>query len=188
MCAAILGWLLAKAEARADIAWVMVAFAFSAAGDYFLSTKGESAERFIIGIGLFLLAHVGYILAAWKNGRLHVPSLIVLLAVFLPYYALLLRPAIAEPPLALAVLGYLLISCLALAVAAGMRWVGLDKAFYVSGIALIVFSDTLISFTEFLGFSAFDWLILPTYYLAHIAITTGFIRQVTAPQPAPTPA
>ena len=58
---------------------------------------------------------------------------------------------------------------------AALKWA------YLAGIALIVFSDTLISFKEFLRYRRFDFLILPTYYLAHLCVTWAAIAM---PRPA----
>jgi uncharacterized membrane protein YhhN len=160
-----------------DVVWVVAAFVFSAAGDYFLSNKRGREDYFVIGIGLFLIAHFGYLTTAWLNGRVHRPVLMLLVAGFGGYYAALLYPAIEGRVLAAAVLVYLLVSCLVMAVAAGLRWAPDLKVWYVLGIALIVLSDTVISFHEFLGIRTFNWLILPTYYLAHLSITFGLIRR-----------
>jgi len=54
------------------------------------------------------------------------------------------------------------------------------KAFYIFGIALIVISDIFISFNEFLKFRSLNFLILPTYYLAHISITFSILQGKTA--------
>jgi uncharacterized membrane protein YhhN len=166
-----------RGQAGADVYFVIAAFLFSAAGDYFLSNKGGQELYFVIGIGLYLLAHLGYLGFAWRNGRLHWPVLGLLLLIFLPYFALLLYPAIPDPVLAFSVLAYLLISCLALAVAAGLRLPQPVKGFYVLGVALIVLSDTIISFTEFLQYRELNWLILPTYYLAHLSISYALLRR-----------
>jgi hypothetical protein len=74
-----------------------------------------------------------------------------------------------------AVLGYLLISCVALAAAIGLRQPGVVKSLYVAGIVLVVISDTIISFKEFLDYHDLNGLILPTYYLAHLAITLSIL-------------
>ncbi len=164
-------------QAGADVYFVIAAFLFSTAGDYFLSNKSGQALYFVIGIGLYLLAHLGYLGFAWRNGRLHWPVLALLLLVFLPYYALLLYPAIADPVLSFSVLAYLLISCLTLAVAAGLRLSQPPKGAYIFGVALIVLSDTIISLNEFLQYRQLNWLILPTYYLAHLSISYALLRR-----------
>ena len=45
------------------------------------------------------------------------------------------------------------------------------KWLFITGIGLIVFSDTLISFGEFLRWKRGNWLILPTYYLAQLCVS-----------------
>ena len=161
-----------------DLLWVVAALVFSAAGDYFLSNMATQASFFVIGIGLYLLAHLGYLGFAWSNGRLNRMVLGIALLVYLPYGLLLLKPAIADSLLFAAVLAYLLISCLVFAVACGLRMAQPGKLLYQAGIGLIVLSDTIISFTEFLHYQTLDWLILPTYYLAHLCISYALLLRL----------
>ncbi len=169
--------------------WVMAAFLFSAAGDWFLSRKEGQILPFVIGILLYLLAHGGY-LAYGINGWSGVGgssagaggfssarfSLILagLLVPYLIYYLIRLRPAVDSPLLGGAAFVYLVISCVTLAAAAGRREDLLPYALFLLGIILILVSDTVISMTEFLGYHRFNSLILPTYYGAHLAITASF--------------
>lgn len=178
VCALIvLGIYLWQRPQRSDLFWLVAAFVFSAIGDYFLSNKEGQASYFVIGIGLYFLAHIGYLTFALRNGRISWPALVILLIGYLPYYFLALNPAIADGVLATAVLLYLLISCVALAAAFGLRRTGLVKGLYVIGIFFILFSDTIISFNEFLQYTALNGLILPTYYLAHITISATALRR-----------
>lgn len=175
-CAAI---LIIHGLSRSDIgwslAWVIVALGFSMIGDAFLSNKGNSERYFVIGIGAYLLAHVGYLLFALLNGGLNWPVLGVLLTGYLVYYVLALRVAIDSPLLSVSALAYLVVSCVALAAAFGLRLAPATRALYVIGIVLIVLSDTFISFNEFLRYRAFNKLILPTYYMAHTSITLSIL-------------
>lgn len=159
-----------------DILALIGALAFSAAGDWFLSHRAGREAWFIAGIALFFVAHLGYLGYALHHGRLHRGALGMLLLVFVPYFILALRPAIPSPVLLAAVLLYLLISCVALAAAVGLRLPTPSRAAYIAGIGLIVFSDTLISFNEFLRYRKFNYLILPTYYAAHLAVTWAALR------------
>jgi uncharacterized membrane protein YhhN len=171
-CAAILLWTLRRAPAdRRDALWVVVAQCLSAAGDWFLSNKAGRMGYFIAGIAFFFGAHLGYLVFAVRQGRLQRWVLGGLLLIYLPYHWIWLFPAIAQPMLSTAVLLYLLISCLALAAACGLRLPAPLKWPFVAGISLIVASDTFISFAEFLRIGTFSWLILPTYYLAHLCVT-----------------
>lgn len=158
---------------RLDIWSVIGAFVFSAIGDYFLSNRRGHESYFIFGIGAFFVAHLGYLGFSLRNGRVHLATLCVLLAGYLPYFVLALRPAISDPILFAAVLLYLLISCVGLAAAAGLWLAPAGKSLYAFGILMVVVSDTLISFNEFLKYGALNDWILPTYYLAHLAVTAS---------------
>ncbi len=155
--------------------WVVAAFVFSMIGDAFLSNKGDDEMMFVYGIGGFFLAHLGYLGYPLVNGRINRTALVVLYAGYIPFYIWSLRPAIDDAVLSIAVLVYLLISCLVLAAAMGLDRRGWPGRSYIVGIALIVVSDTFIAFNEFLDYTTFNELILPTYYLAHITITAGLI-------------
>lgn len=154
---------------------VIAALACSMVGDAFLSTRGDSVPRFVAGIAAYLVAHLGYLTFALRNGRLAWPVLGVLLVGFVPYYVAALKPAIGDPVLGAAVLFYLVISCVSLAAVAGLDTVWAKRWCFVVGISLLVFSDTLISFSEFLGYRALNPLILPTYYLALLGVTLAMV-------------
>ncbi len=160
---------------RLDIWFVIGAFVFSAIGDYFLSNRRGQESYFLYGIAAFFVAHLGYLGFSLRNGRLHLAALCTLLAGYLPYFLLALRPAISSPALFVAVLLYLLISCVGLAAAAGLRLTPTGKWPYVFGILMVVVSDTIISFSEFLKYREFNDWILPTYYLAHLAVTASVV-------------
>ena len=178
-CALILLWASGQAPTwRRNAGWVVAALCLSAAGDWFLSHKGEHEPYFIAGIALFFGAHLGYLAFACRQGRLQRGVLGILLLLYLPYYVFWLRPAIPRPGLALAVLLYLLISCVVFSAAWGLRLRPEFKWPYVTGIGLIVLSDTIISVTEFLGWGRWNWLILPTYYLAQLCVSWTVLAQV----------
>ena len=163
--------------------WLIIgAFLFSIAGDWFLSHMDGDSMMFTKGIGLFFLAHIGYLTFAINNGEIKWRFTSILLAAFLVFFALLLYPAINDIILKLATLIYLLVSCLSLGTSIGIKGGPIVKWAYVFGIFLILFSDTIISLTEFLGYSKLDLLILPTYYLAHISITFSLIRKSASQQ------
>ena len=177
-CALILIAFYRKDPARIrDFWWVVGAFGFSMIGDAFLSNKGDDEMMFVYGIAGFFFAHLGYLGFPLLNGRVHRLALVILFAGYIPFYIWSLRPAIDDGVLSIAVLIYLLISCLVLAAALGLQIPTWPRRAYIVGIALIVASDTFIAFNEFLDFATFNDLILPTYYLAHITITAGLIKR-----------
>lgn len=163
-----------------DIVFIMGAFLLSIAGDWFLSHMNGDPTMFSEGIALFFLAHVGYLLYAALNGRIRWKFTAIVLAAFLAFYFLVLYPDINNNVLVVAVLIYLLISCFSLGAAVGIRGDAVVKGAYVFGIFLILFSDTIISLKEFVGYHQLDILILPTYYLAHISITFSLIKKTMA--------
>jgi uncharacterized membrane protein YhhN len=154
-----------------DVWVVILAFVCSMIGDYFLSHMQEDTTFFIIGISFYLLAHIGYLIFSLLNGTIHWKSTIVLTTIFLIFFYSALYPTLEDKTLALMVLFYLLISCFSLGASLGLKIERAVKRPYIIGIALILFSDTIISFTEFIHYDVFNFLILPTYYLAQIAIT-----------------
>ncbi len=162
---------------RLQLWWVVAAFAMSMVGDYFLSSRKWHAHYFEAGIAAFFTAHLGFLRYALAHGRINTGALAVVLLVFVPYFVLGLSPAIENRTLWAAVLLYLLVSCIGLAAALGLKQPRPAKWLYFAGIALIVFSDTLISFGEFLHYRRLNFLILPTYYAAHIAITASILAR-----------
>lgn len=157
--------------------WVVAALAMSMVGDYFLSSRKGHAHFFEAGIAAFFAAHIGFLRYALAHGRISTGALTVILLTYVPYFVLGLAPAIESRTLWAAVLLYLLVSCVGLAAALGLKQPRPVKWLYVAGIALIVFSDTLISFGEFLHYRRLSFLILPTYYAAHIAITASILAR-----------
>ncbi|WP_437396163.1 lysoplasmalogenase [Flagellimonas lutimaris] len=160
-----------------DTWWILGAFLFSIIGDWFLSHMNGDSLMFVKGIALFFLAHVGYLLYALFNGRIKGMFTGILLAAYLVFFFLVLYPNFTDVALMIASLVYLLISCFSLGAAMGMERNSTEKWSYVFGIVLIIFSDTIIAFKEFVDYHTFDFLITPTYYLAHIFITFSLIKR-----------
>ena len=132
---------------------------------------------FAAGIGLYFLAHAGYLVYALKNGSLNKGFTGFVLFVYLMFFVWVLWPAIDEPILLAAVLIYLLISCISLGAAIGFRVRPRIKWSFFAGIGLILFSDTIISFKEFTSYQHLNFLILPTYYAAHMIITFVMVKR-----------
>ncbi|XOV92920.1 MAG: lysoplasmalogenase [Bacteroidota bacterium] len=160
-----------------DLWFVIGAFFFSILGDWFLSNMQGDPMKFSKGIALYLLAHCGYLVFALLNGKIKWGLTGGLLMAFLVYYFLILYPVFNDQILMIATLIYLLVSVFSLSTSAGIQADPIVKWSYVFGIFLILFSDMIISFKEFLKYDSLNFLILPTYYLAHISITFSLIRK-----------
>ncbi len=176
----ILGFLFGRKGNNKNL-WMLVgAFVCSIIGDWFLSRMNGDVSLFVKGIALFFLAHVGYLVYALLNGKMHWKATAIVLIGFLAFFFLVLYPKITDTALMAASLIYLLISCFSLGASMGMAVDQTEKWSYVVGIGLILFSDTIIAFKEFVGYHTFDFLITPTYYLAHICITYSVIKRFEA--------
>jgi hypothetical protein len=160
-----------------DIWVVILAFVCSMMGDYFLSHMSADNSMFIIGISLYLTAHVGYLIFSLLNGAIRWKVTTLIAMAFLIFYYLTLYPNILDKTLAFTVLFYLLVSCVSLGAAMGIKAIPNIKTPYLIGIALILFSDTIISLKEFISYDSLNFLILPTYYLAQIFITIALYNK-----------
>lgn len=160
-----------------DVWLIVLAFLFSIGGDWFMSNKQNDAEMFVAGIALFFVAHIGYLLFALMNGRIRWIFTVILLAGYLVFFFTRLYPSIDNQLLMFAALVYLFISCFSLGAAVGINAKSSVKGAFVFGIFLVLFSDTIIALNEFVGYRVLNFLILPTYYAAHISITFSLIAQ-----------
>ncbi len=162
--------------------WMLIgAFVFSIVGDFFLSTRDGDTMRFVYGIFFFLLAHIGYLNYSLYQGKIHWGVTALFCGGYLIFFFTSLYPAISDVVLLWAALAYLFVSCFSLGAAWGIRLSGWAKRWYVFGIVLILFSDTLIAIAEFMANDRWDFLVLPTYYLAHIVITWSIWQRFQSP-------
>lgn len=161
--------------------WIVVAFALSFAGDFVLGHWGGSFVGFVSGVGLFLLAHLGYVGYSLRLGRLPWLLFTVLVLVFGGYYIVLLRPAIGDAVTRVAVIAYIFVSCLSMAAAVGIGRgqpsVNLfSRVLYIIGIGSLLFSDLLIAQKRFLHDGTLYALMMPTYFASQILVTASVIN------------
>ncbi|WP_273274970.1 lysoplasmalogenase [Maribacter polysiphoniae] len=160
-----------------DVWVVILAFVCSMIGDFYLSHMNGNNSMFVIGISLYLLAHIGYLIFSLLNGTIRWRYTLLITTAFLIFFYFSLYPNIPDKTLMVTVLFYLIVSCVSLGAALGIKALPKIKLPYVFGIALVLFSDTIISFKEFVHYDALNVLILPTYYLAQIAITIALYHK-----------
>lgn len=158
---------------------IVIAFGFSVMGDFFLSTRGDQTgskrHYYLLGILFFFLAHLAYLAFASRLGVLNRPILLLILVLFLVYYAVRLYPRLEKTELKIAVLLYLILSCFSLAWVISLGCGSLRSGTLIGGIALIFFSDLTIAESDFCGVKAMAKWILPTYYAAHMILTFGVV-------------
>jgi uncharacterized membrane protein YhhN len=154
--------------------WWLVALALGLGGDVFLMLP---RDRFVVGLGAFLLGHLAYIagftaagLATRTAGLLLLPLLVLLAVVMTPVIRALLRSG--RRTLVAPILVYaLVISVMAAsALATGSRLAA-------AGALLFVASDGLIAHRKFVGERPWMALvIIVTYHLAQAALVLSLVR------------
>lgn len=180
LCLAIVALAGLRRPRLTGIGWLAGALALSFCGDYVLGHWGGSFEGFVAGVGLFLLAHLGYAAFCLALGRFHWRVAAVLLAVFGTYYVVLLHPAIGDAVTSAAVFAYIVVSCLSMAAAAGLgrgrilpRWTCI---LFMAGIASLLFSDLLIAQKRFLHDGTLYMLMMPTYFASQILVAAAILH------------
>lgn len=158
-----------------DTCFVMLAFALSIAGDWYLTTRNGSLPRFLISILLYSMAHGCYLIFSLMNGHFRWKITTALTAAFLVFYFINLNPSIHSPALKIGVIIYTIMSCVSLGGAIGTRLAPSVKWLYVAGIAMLVISDSLVGLKEFASCQKVHLLILPNYYLGQICITAAVL-------------
>jgi hypothetical protein len=168
--------LLLLSEFRAASYCMIAGLLASLAGDYFMGHRYGKMIRYVYGISGFFVAHIFFVLYGAKGFALR-PWAIVLGIVLLAGYSVYLKarilPHVREMPLRIAITCYMLVSVLALFFALSMQGTVFERILYILGIACIVFSDTVIGETDFVGTQGIAKLIMPTYYACHILITAS---------------
>ncbi|MDR2702911.1 MAG: lysoplasmalogenase [Cellulomonadaceae bacterium] len=161
---------------------LIFAFLIAIVGDYFLKIR-TGQLGFILGIFGYFLAHIGFLVYAWHNisgrRRYSWPVLLLIAVPFLVFYFVMLWPSLqAEIPLAIAVLLYLIISCMTLSASIDLRAGRSWKWIYAIGVAFLVFSDTLIALHSFADrhelYGRYMW---PTFYSAMVFIALAVLLQ-----------
>jgi len=184
VCIAITaGLLLWHRRAARWSDWLLpVAYLCCMGGDAFLFHRGDKVWMFIAGIALFGLTHLSYFTLLICNGRLNRWVGGIVTGGLLIYFATCLLPLPDMPSgLKIAVLVYLLLSCLTLSAASGLRLAKPAKTAFIAGVALMLFSDTTISFKEFLHWEPLNFLLMPTYYYSLILMCTGMCLKLSLP-------
>ena len=160
--------------------FIPLAFGFSIIGDMFLHYDKGRAPLFIAGVGFYFIAHIFYICYTLRKGRMNKVLFAILTVIFLAYYVWLLVPSISNAGVRIAVLLYILVSCLSVSCAAAMPYSpAMDrtaKTLVVTGISSLLFSDFLISLHDFLKIDTGFFLMLPTFYLSQILVTAAVIH------------
>ncbi len=151
---------------------LFAALIFSAGGDIALAL-GEG-QYFIIGLGLFLVAHIVYIVAFsrdFKAQKSRIP-IAVLLVAYAVAIAVIMTPSLKE--MMLPVYVYMVVITL-MGIFAAFR--GPKSKLVLYGALSFIVSDSILAINRFMvAVPASDYLVMITYYLAQVLIVYGFVK------------
>lgn len=153
--------------------WLLIIAGFlaSSIGDWFLSKGKGHTDFFVVGVVAFSIAHVLFALFGWRYGRRWsriTASVAGTVSGF--YFLFVLLPVIGNVVIGVVVAVYAALSVVSLAIGVEMCAEKPVKIAFVCGIALLIFSDTLISLRVFLNQDAWYFLMIPAYQCAHISL------------------
>lgn len=169
-------------KAFKEAKWVLIALFFSFLGDTFLMFDGSAAIFFILGLSMFLLAHIFYIVFFYKQANTLIVFkkpfsmvLVIFYGIFLIYY---LFPHLGEMTLPVVVYASVIMMMLIFATnlwlntVKGSKWILLGALFFV-------ISDSLIAIDKFaVRIWQAQFLIMITYIFAQWAIIEGVINLI----------
>lgn len=161
---------------------LFVALLFCAGGDIALAL-GEG-QYFVIGLGLFLIGHLVYIVLFSRDLKLRksrIPIAAVLVA-FAIAVAVVLTPHLKD--MMIPVYVYVVVITL-MGIFAAFR--GTASKLVLYGAVSFIISDAILAFNRFMvAVPGADYYVMVTYYLAQFLIVLGFLREEKerATQPA----
>jgi len=149
------------------------ALIFCAAADIALEIAG--GQYFIAGLGLFLIAHILFIITFSRDFKLQKSKIpvIVLLVVYSAMMTFLLTPSLKE----MAIPVYVYVTALTLVgIFAALRAAKNDFTLY--GAIAFIISDSVLAINKFvMPVVAADYVVLITYYTSLFLIVYGFLRE-----------
>lgn len=163
--------------------WIIFALLFSWAGDCFLLFDKNGGYFFLIGLSMFLIAHLFYIFFFHKirqaeNVR---PRVLILLLVVIYYVALiyLLSPYLGDMKVPVRIYGIVISFMLMLAF--HMLFINEAKAglLMAIGAALFIISDSILAINMFYhAFAPAGFIVILTYGAAQLLITLGAVTYI----------
>jgi uncharacterized membrane protein YhhN len=146
---------------------------FCAAAD--IALELAAGKYFVIGLGLFLIAHILLIVTFSRDFKFQISKIpvIVLLIVYSKMMAFVMTPSLKE----MAIPVYIYMTAITLmGIFASLRAAKNDFTLY-GGISFIV-SDSVLAINKFMmPVPAADYAVMITYYLSLFLIVYGFLRE-----------
>ena len=162
---------------------ILAAYGLSVIGDWFMAhSGGKNGDKMLLGgIVFFFSAHVCFLIFAGGEAGpvllipLRAAAVTILAAGYAVFLIRTLYPAIRERFLKIAATAYTGISLTVMGASLFSAAPPLPAVLFAAGIALILFSDTLIALSRFLGQKRWNRWICPTYFACHILVAASQI-------------
>jgi len=152
---------------------LFVSLLFCAAGDAALQL--EAGKYFIIGLGLFLIAQILFIVTFsrdFKMQKSRIP-IIVVLAIYAIAMAIIMTPSLKE--MAIPVYVYMIVITL-MGIFAALR--AAKNKFTLYGALSFIVSDSILAINKFMtAVPAVNYIVAITSYLALFLIVYGFLKE-----------
>ncbi len=167
---------------------VFAALMLSLSGDCFLLFANSNANFFICGLAAFLVAHVLYSLAFFRDfkndpqaSKIYGHLMLFLMGVFSLSYYSMIREYLGD--LRIPVMAYMFVISI-MAILAGYRYRRVNLPSFrliYTGALFFVVSDSMLAYNKFVEpFPGAGMVIMGTYMLAQYLITMGAIGRVVA--------
>jgi hypothetical protein len=165
--------------------WITAAYLLSVVGDYFMAHSGgkNGARMLLGGIAGFFLAHACFLGQSLSRADFSTSRLLWLIpagVIALGYAVFLFKvlyPSIPDTALKIAATAYTGISLCVLTASLLSSAPPLPKTLFSLGIALILFSDTLIALSRFLKRKKLNRAVCPTYFACHILVAASVMAE-----------
>lgn len=193
ICVILMGYLYSKTRLYGNFSkLIFTGLFFSLAGDIAL-LFGAGGNFFLIGLAAFLVAHIFYSIAFFRDYKYDPQAskkyghlMLFVMATFTIAFYIWLRPYLGE--MKIPVMAYMVIIS-TMAILAGYRYQRVNPLSFqliLAGAIFFIVSDTLLAINKFvMPFLYSGVFIMATYMLAQFLITMGALVRVVASKGKP---
>ncbi|HUH32840.1 MAG TPA: lysoplasmalogenase, partial [Daejeonella sp.] len=187
ICTILMGYLVSRTRLYGHFSKLIFGgLLFSLIGDVALLFAGTGGTFFLLGLVAFLIAHIFYSIAFFRDYRYDPMAskkygnmMLFIMAAFTVGFYIFVRPYLNE--MKIPVLAYMVIISI-MAIMAGYRYQRVNLLSFqliLTGAILFIISDTLLAINKFVQpFESSGVLIMATYMIAQYLITMGALERV----------
>jgi len=187
ICIVLSGYLVSKTRLYGNFSKLIFAgLIFSLIGDIALLFAGKGGSFFIAGLSAFLVAHIFYATAFFRDYRYdpsaskkHGHTMLIIMAVFTIGFYFWIRPYLLD--MKIPVMAYMIVISV-MAIMAAYRYQRVNLLSFqlvLAGAILFIISDTLLAVNKFVQPFLFSGVfIMATYMAAQFLITMGALERV----------